>query len=432
MKIAIVGSGIAGLAAARALAPAHELEIFEAGEHVGGHTHTHDLELDGRRVRIDSGFIVFNERTYPGFCALLRELGVAWQDSDMGLSVRCERTGLEYNGKNLDTLFAQRRNLVSPAFHRMLRDVLRFHRDARALATAEGSELQLWDWLDERGYSDVFRQRYLVPMTAAIWSAPARDIERFPARFLARFLANHGMLQVDDRPQWLTVRGGSRTYVDALVQPFRDRIRLHAKVRGITRTRDHVELALANGTRHAFDHVVLATHSDQALALLSDAAPAEREILGAIRYHENEAVLHTDARLMPHRRKCWASWNCHLAAAPDARGSGATVTYWMNRLQALDLETQVFVTLNRSDDVDPRHVLRRLRYHHPQFDVAAVSAQARKREIQGHRRTWFCGAYWGFGFHEDGLQSGLEVARAITALRERSIEMPRATLEVRT
>lgn len=431
MKIAIVGSGIAGLAAARQLATEHEVDVFEAGTHVGGHTHTHDLELDGRRVRIDSGFIVFNERTYPGFCALLRELGVASQPSDMGLSVRCERTGLEYNGRNLDTLFAQRRNLFSPSFHRMLRDVLRFHREAHGLLSEDGAELSLWDWLDARGYSNVFRERYLVPMTAAIWSAPARDVERFPARFLARFLANHGMLQVDGRPQWLTVRGGSATYVDALVRPLAGRVHLRTPVQRVARRQDRVEVVLRSGERRAFDHLVLATHSDQALALLGDATPNEREILGAIRYRENEALLHTDARFMPRRRKCWASWNCHLSAASDARERAVAVTYWMNRLQALDLDTQVFVTLNRSADVDPRHVLRRVQYHHPQFDPPAIAAQARKHEIQGRRRTWYCGAYWGFGFHEDGLQSGLDVARGIEAWSAATVDEPRDAVQVR-
>ncbi len=420
MRIAIVGSGIAGLSAARELARENEIEVFEAGEHIGGHTHTHDLVVDGRAVRVDSGFIVFNERTYPGFCALLRELGVASQASDMGISVRCERTGLEYNGRNLDTLYAQRSNLLSPSFHRMLLQVLRFHREARELLVAGAPEVELASWLDQRGYSRAFRERYLAPLTAAIWSAPARDIERFPARFLARFLANHGMLQVDGRPQWLTVRGGSRSYVDALVRPFRERIHLRMPVWSVARAADHVVLALADGTRRRFDHVVLATHSDQALALLADATRAENEILGAIRYRENEAVLHTDERLMPRRRKCWASWNCHLLAtpdAPDANERGVAVTYWMNRLQALELDTQVFVTLNRDHDIDPRRVLARMRYHHPQFDVRAIAAQSRRGEIQGRSRTWFCGAYWGFGFHEDGLQSGLEVARSLAAVR---------------
>lgn len=418
MKIAVVGSGISGLVAARELSRAHEVELFEAGAHVGGHTHTHALRLEGRDVRVDSGFIVFNERTYPGFCALLRELRVAWQPSDMGLSVRCEASGLEYNGRNLDTLFAQRRNLLSPSFHRLLLQILRFHREARALLEREGDEQELEAWLDERGYSEAFRERFLAPMAAAIWSAPARDVGRLPVRFLARFLSNHGMLQVERRPQWLTVSGGSRAYVDALLAGWSVRVHLRTRVAGIERHAERVELTLASGERRAFDHVVLATHADQSLDLLARPSADERAVLGALRYQENEAVLHTDERLMPRSKKCWASWNCHLLEGPESRERGVAVTYWMNRLQALDLPTQLFVTLNRSADVDPARVLARMLYHHPRFDLAAIAAQGRRALIQGRARTWYCGAYWGFGFHEDGLQSGLAAAREL-ATRER-------------
>lgn len=417
MKIAVVGSGIAGLSAARELARVHDVEVFEAGAHVGGHTHTHSLRLDGRDVRVDSGFIVFNERTYPGFCALLRELGVDWQPSDMGLSVRCESSGLEYNGRNLDTLFAQRSNLFRPSFHRMLLEVLRFHREARALLEHDGSEVELTTWLDERRYSSTFRERFLEPMAGAIWSAPTRDVGRIPVRFLARFMANHGMLQVEGRPQWLTVRGGSRAYVDALLECLNARVHVRTPVTGIERHEDCVELVLVGGARRMFDHVVLAAHADQSLALLARPTAEERAVLGALRYQTSDAVLHTDARWMPHRRKCWASWNCHLPAARDARERGVAVTYWMNELQALDIPTQVFVTLNRTDDVDPSLVLARMTYQHPCFDLAAISAQLRRDLVQGPR-TWYCGAYWGFGFHEDGLQSGLTAARALLGTRE--------------
>lgn len=416
MNVAVVGSGISGLVCARELARTCEVSVFEAGAHAGGHTHTHDLEVDGRALRVDTGFIVFNERTYPGFCALLRELEVASQPSDMGLSVRCERTGLEYNGRNLDTLFAQRRNVVSPAFLGLLREILRFHRRAEELARAPADpsrEIELGAWLDGHGFSRVFRERYLVPMTGAIWSASAEDVARFPARFLARFMHNHGMLQVDDRPQWRTVRGGSRSYVDALLRGFPGRVHLNTPVARIERTDDHAALVFASGERRSFDAVVLATHSDTALTLLAQPTAAEREVLGAIRYQTNDAVLHTDARLMPKLRKCWAAWNCHLAADVDARAPVA-VTYWMNQLQALATETQLVVTLNRSAQIDPARVLRTLRYAHPQFTLDAVRAQQRRAEIQGVRRTWFCGAYWGFGFHEDGLQSGLAAARELT------------------
>lgn len=423
MKIAIVGSGISGLAAARQLAHEHEVEIFEAGAHVGGHTHTHSVRLDGRDVRVDSGFIVFNEQTYPGFCAFLRELGVAWQPSDMGLSVRCESSGLEYNGRNLDTLFAQRSNLLRPSFHRLLLEVVRFHREARALLEHEEADVELTAWLDERRYSNAFRERFLEPMAAAIWSAPTGDVGKIPVRFLARFMANHGMLQVEGRPQWLTVRGGSRAYVDALLAQLKARVHLRTPVAGIERHEERVELVLSGGMRRAFDHVVLASHADQSLALLERPTPDERAVLGALRYQANEAVLHTDARFMPRRQKCWASWNCHLLAATDARDRGVAVTYWMNKLQALEIPTQVFVTLNRTQDIDPSRVLARMNYHHPCFDLAAIEAQRRREVIQGRARTWYCGAYWGFGFHEDGLQSGLAAARALLAVRE-PVEVP--------
>lgn len=416
MKVAVIGSGISGLVAARELARTCEVALFEAGAHAGGHTHTHDLVIAGELVRVDTGFIVFNERTYPGFCALLRELGVVSQPSDMGLSVSCERSGLEYNGRNLDTVFAQRSNLFSPAFLGLLREILRFHRRAAELARAPADpehELELGAWLDTHSFSRAFRERYLVPMTGAVWSASADDVARFPARFLARFLHNHGMLQVDDRPQWRTVSGGSRRYVDALLRAFPGRVHLNTPVARIERAVDHAALVFASGERREFDAVVLATHSDTALALLAEPTRAEREVLGAIRYQTNDAVLHTDARLMPRRRKCWASWNCHLAAAADAHAPVA-VTYWMNQLQSLPTEAQLFVTLNQSSAIDPERVLRTLRYAHPRFTLEALRAQARRAEIQGTRRTWYCGAYWGFGFHEDGLQSGLAAARELS------------------
>lgn len=420
MKIAVVGSGVSGLVAARELARVHDVEVFEAGTHVGGHTHTHTLRVDGREVRVDTGFIVFNEKTYPGFCTLLRDLGVAWQASDMGLSVRCEASGLEYNGRNLDTLFAQRRNLLSPSFHLLLLEVMRFHRETRRLLARDGAEQELAAWLDERHFSSAFRERFLEPMAAAIWSAPNADVGRIPVRFLARFLANHGMLQVDGRPQWLTVSGGSRAYVDAILAGLPARVHLRTPVRAIERHAEHVELVLAHDQRRTFDHVVLATHADQSLALLARPTADERDVLGALRYQSNDAVLHTDPRFMPRNAKCWASWNCHLVAASGARERGVAVTYWMNRLQSLDLETQLFVTLNRTGEIDPARVLARMTYDHPRFDLAAIEAQGRRDRIQGPARTWFCGAYWGFGFHEDGLQSGLAVARALAAAHERT------------
>lgn len=415
MRIAVIGTGISGLVAARELSAAAELELFEAGAHVGGHTHTHAVEHGGARLSIDTGFIVFNERTYPGFVGLLRELGVAWQASDMGFSVRDERSGLEWNGRNLDTVYAQRSNLLRPGFHRMVLDILRFNRAARELLAEQGPELALGEWLARQGFGARFVEHYLVPMASSVWSAAPGSIETFPARFLAQFFANHGFLEIDERPQWLVVRGGSQAYVAALTRPFAQRIRLRTPVARVERGESGVELVLPGGERRRFDHVVFATHSDQALALLAQPTRAEREVLGAIAYQENEAVLHTDERLLPRRRKCWASWNYHVLDEREAalRPNRVALTYWMNRLQGLEGATNFCVTLNRGDAIDPARVLKRITYHHPCFTREALVAQQRWSEISGRNRSSFCGAYWGFGFHEDGLQSGLRAARGI-------------------
>ena len=419
MRVAIVGTGISGLVAARELDGSAELEIFEAGGHVGGHTHTQALEHGGRRHSIDTGFIVFNERTYPEFTKLLRELGVASQPSDMSFSVRDEYSGLEWNGRNLDTIYAQRSNLLRPRFHGMVLDILRFNREARALLREDGPEIELGLWLERGRFGRAFREHYLVPMASSVWSAAPGEIERFPARFLARFFANHGFLEVDERPQWLVVRGGSERYVDALTRPFAGKIRLRTPVVRVERDERGVELVLGSGERRRFDQVVFATHSDEALALLARPTRTEREVLGAIAYQQNEAVLHTDTRLLPRRRKCWASWNYHVLDERARRPDRVALTYWMNRLQGLECETQFCVTLNRGDAVDPKRVLRRITYQHPCFTLAALAAQQRWEEISGHNRSWYCGAYWGFGFHEDGVKSGQRAARGL--LREREL-----------
>ena len=415
MRVAIVGTGISGLVAARELHGSAELEIFEAGAHVGGHTHTHTIEHRGERHAIDTGFIVFNERTYPEFVRLLRELGVGWQPSDMSFSVRDERSGLEWNGRNLDTVYAQRSNLLRPRFHGMLLDILRFNREARALLAQDGPELELGEWLERRRFGRAFREYYLVPMAASVWSAAPGELGRFPARFLARFFENHGFLEVDERPQWLVVRGGSKSYVEALIRPFAHRIRLRTPVARVERDESGVELVLGSGERQRFDQVVFATHSDQALALLARPTRAEREVLGAIAYQQNEAVLHTDTRLLPRRRKCWASWNYHVLDERERaqRPDRVALTYWMNGLQGLEGKTQFCVTLNRGDAVDPERVLRRITYHHPCFTPAALAAQQRWDEVSGRNRTSYCGAYWGFGFHEDGVRSGQRAARGL-------------------
>ena len=408
MRIAVVGTGISGLVAAYLLSREHELTIFEADDHIGGHTHTHAVERFGRRYAVDTGFIVFNERTYPNFIRLLDEIGVASQPTGMSFSVRCERTGLEYNGTDLNGLFAQRRNLLRPSFHRMVADILRFYREAPALLVDGDPALTLGQYLERGHYSRPFVDQHIIPMGAAVWSTDARQMLDFPARYFVQFFDNHGFLVVNGRPPWRVVCGGSHAYVGPLTRGFRERIRFRTPVRAISRKRDGVRITPWGGEAERFDAVVIATHSDQALALLSDPSPAEREILGAIPYQRNEVVLHTDARLLPRCRRAWAAWNYHLL---DPAPSGAAVTYNMNLLQGLESPEPFCVTLNRGAAIDPAKVIARLTYHHPVYTRAGVAAQARRNEISGVNRTYFCGAYWGHGFHEDGVVSGLAVAR---------------------
>jgi predicted NAD/FAD-binding protein len=356
---------------------------------------------------VDTGFIVYNERTYPRFSALLAELGVASRPSSMSFSVRCDATGLEYNGTSLNTLFAQRRNLASPAFLGMVRDILRFNREAPRLLAEPGGELPLAEVLARGRYGRAFRDHYLVPMGAAIWSTDPASMLAFPARFFVRFLHNHGMLTVNDRPVWRTVSGGSARYVERLVEPFRDRIRLRTPVEWIRREANGVLVKARDALPVRYDAVFMACHSDQALRLLADPTPAERSVLGAIGYSTNEAVLHTDERLMPRSRRAWAAWNYHRVAEP---GAAVALTYNMNILQGLATPRPLLVTLNHGDGIDPSRVLRRLTYHHPLFTPVAVAAQARHAEISSGR-TFYCGAYWRFGFHEDGMWSALEALR---------------------
>jgi predicted NAD/FAD-binding protein len=408
MKIAVIGTGIAGNVVARHLYREHDITVFEAADYVGGHTHTIDVVLGGERYAIDTGFIVFNDRTYPNFIALLDDLGVASQPTEMSFSVRCERTDLEYNGASLNALFAQRRNLLRPSFHRMLRDIIRFNREAPELLDVGEDSRTLGDVLRAGAYSREFVEHYLVPMGAAIWSAEPENIYRFPAQFFIRFFRNHGLLSINDRPQWRVVAGGSRSYVEALVRPFRDRIRLRSPVCVVTRYADHVEIRSQGGPPERFDCVFIAAHSDQALAMLRDASAQEREVLAAIPYQENDVVLHTDASLLPRRRRAWAAWNYHLFADPQTR---VAVTYNMNILQGLDAPAQFLVTLNCAERIDPAKVLARFRYDHPVLLPGSLGQQARMGEISGTRRTFYCGAYWQNGFHEDGVCSAMQALK---------------------
>lgn len=409
MRIAVVGSGIAGLASAWLLSQAHEVVLFEAADYLGGHTHTHDVSVGGRQYAVDTGFIVHNPDHYPLLTRLLQTLDVPTQPTTMSFSVHNGRSGLEYNATSLDALFCQRRNLLSPRFLGMVRDLFRFYRQAPALLDGEGPGPGLGDWLQANGYGAAFRDEHLVPMASALWSSPPRQILQFPARYLVQFMANHQMLQVSGRPQWRVVRGGSARYVDALRARWTVHERLSCPVLAVRRHGDRVSLDSAAGSE-AFDQVVLACHSDQALALLADASDNEQAILGAIGYQPNEVVLHTDASVLPRRRKAWAAWNAFVPGDGDAP---CTVSYCMNLLQGLDAPEPLVVTLNRSEAIDPARVLRRLAYQHPVYTPQSVAAQQRRAVIQGQNRTWFAGAYWGWGFHEDGMRSAVDVAAGL-------------------
>jgi predicted NAD/FAD-binding protein len=409
MRIAVVGSGIAGLASAWLLSRKHEVTLFEANSYFGGHTHTHEVEQAGQRYRIDSGFIVHNPAHYPLLTRLFAELGVGSQPTTMSFSVHSEASGLEYNAATLDTLFCQRRNLLSPRFLGMVRDLTRFYREAPALLLRRDDMTTLGDYLDQHRYGAAFRDEHLIPMASALWSSPATQILQFPARYLVQFMANHQMLQISDRPQWRVVQGGSSTYVAALRAQWPVHERLNCLVRSIHRDACGVEVHSAAGVEY-FDQIVMACHSDQALALLADPSEREQSILGAMSYQANDTVLHTDASVLPRQRKAWAAWNAWLPRNPD---EACTVSYCMNLLQGIESPAPFVVSLNRTAAIDPDKVLARMRYHHPVYTQASVAAQTRKAEIQGWRRTWFAGAYWGWGFHEDGMHSAVEVAAAL-------------------
>jgi predicted NAD/FAD-binding protein len=420
MRIAVIGSGIAGLASAWLLSRRHEVTLFEANDYLGGHTHTHNIAMGDGNYTVDTGFIVHNRAHYPLLSALFDELGVATQPTTMSFSVRNQASGLEYNAANLDTLFCQRRNLVSPRFLGMIRDLMRFYRDAPRLLDDTGDGPTLGEYLERGGYGVAFRDEHLVPMASALWSSPSAAVLGFPARYLVQFMANHQMLSLSGRPEWRVVSGGSRRYVDAMRARWSVTERLNTPVVTVRRHDDGVDLVTHAGT-YGFDEVVLACHSDQALALLADADGAERSILGAMTYQANDTVLHTDASLLPRSRKAWAAWNAFIPADP---GDACTVSYCMNLLQGFDSPEPFVVTLNRTNAIDPRRILRRMSYQHPVYTHASVAAQMRKTEIQGRRRAWFAGAYWGWGFHEDGMRSAVELARDFErglALRGRAV-----------
>lgn len=456
MKIAIIGSGIAGLTSAYLLNRRHDITVFEASDWIGGHTHTVDVEVGGQHYAVDTGFIVFNDWTYPNFIRLLKQLGVGFKDTEMSFSVSDPLSGVEYNGHNLNSLFAQRRNLISPKFWGMVRDILRFNREALDDLNNQriAANVTLGDYLRSNGYSERFTQHYIVPMGAAIWSMSLQDMLGFPLQFFVRFFKNHGLLSVSDRPQWCVIEGGSSSYVAPLTESFKQHIRLNCAVTRVERDGDGVTVHSAAGSER-FDKLIFACHSDQALALLAEPTRLESELLGALPYADNDVVLHTDTRLLPQRPLAWASWNYRLggpsmplqgvaseglarrnqarkrsllgvnehsepdfnAARPSAvalqqdADQSAAVTYNMNILQGIQSDTTFCVSLNQTAAIDPSKILARYTYAHPQYSLAGMAAQARWEELLGLNHSYFCGAYWANGFHEDGVVSALRVAR---------------------
>ncbi len=425
-RIAVIGSGISGLVSAYCLKnglnaefqrdpdiPLFDVTLFESDSRLGGHTATIDVELEGEQFAIDTGFIVYNDWTYPNFIRLMEQLKVRSQPTAMSFSVHCERTGLEYAGSNYNTLFAQRRNLFRPAYLRMLTDIVRFNKES--LADVEAGELpetmSLGEYLDSRGYSEYFIDKYLVPMGAAIWSSGIDDMRKFPLIFFVKFFKNHGLLSIKDRPQWRTLIGGSKTYIEPLSASFRDSIRLNSNIVSIDRHDGDIHIRLSGGEILHFDAVVIATHSDQALNLLEQPTRTEREILSAIPYQDNDVVLHTDTTLLPQRKLAWSSWNYRIK---QVQGSDvAQLTYSMNILQNLQSRHNFCVSLNQTEAINPDKILGEYVYAHPVFTVEGIAAQQRWQEIAGSRNTWFCGAYWRNGFHEDGVFSGVRAAQSI-------------------
>jgi predicted NAD/FAD-binding protein len=412
LKIAVIGSGISGLSAAWLLSRRHDVTVYERASRPGGHSNTVEVRAAGPAIPVDTGFIVYNPKNYPNLTALFAHLGVETKRSDMSFGVSLDGGQLEYAGTDLRGLFAQKRNLVKPRFLAMLRDLLRFYREAPAAALNDPS-ITLGDYLRAGGYGEAFCRDHLLPMAAAIWSAPPEAMLAYPAASFIRFHANHGLLQISDRPEWRTVDGGSRTYVRKLTAALAGRVRLDRGAAAVQRTSAGVTVRDAHGAEELFDHVVLATHANQALMLLADAGGEEREVLGAFRYSRNLAVLHTDMRFMPRRRTAWSSWNF---IGERNSSSGVSVTNWMNRLQSFP-GPNLFVTLNPAQPPRAGTLLHSEIYEHPMFDTRAIMAQSRLWGLQGRRNIWFCGAYFGAGFHEDGLQAGLAVAEALGGVR---------------
>ncbi len=408
-RVAIIGAGVSGLVAARELHRSAEVTVFEQANHAGGHTHTHSIELADRQYRIDSGFIVCNEQNYPNFVSMLDQLKVPLMDTQMSFSVQNIASGLEYNAATIGSIFCQKRNALKPSFWRMLADIRRFYQQAPSLLDNDDAGPSTGEFLTKGGYSRSFIDDHLIPMASALWSAPPDQILAFPMRYMVQFFHHHQMLQISNRPQWRVVKGGSANYVEALLQDLSAAVELNCPVQQIRRTEAGVELDTANGPWKG-DQVILACHSDQALKLLAEPSQREVQLLGDITYQSNETVLHTDASILPKNPKAWAAWNARVD--PNS-GKQCTVTYNMNILQQLDAPVTFCVTLNQTDQIDPQKVLARMDYEHPVYTRAAVAAQSQLGQINGPSRTHYCGAWQGWGFHEDGVVSGLRAAQGV-------------------
>lgn len=406
-KVAVIGSGISGLTTAYLLNEQHDVHVFEANDYIGGHTATIDIDHKGELLAVDTGFIVFNDKTYPNFLTLLDKLNISKQPTEMSFSVLNSMTGLEYNGNNLDTLFAQRSNLVNPKFWSLIKQILRFNKQCKSLYEADNIDnINLGQFLEQNNYNDYFAQNYILPMAAAIWSSSLNQVKQFELKFFIQFFYNHGLLNIQDRPQWYVIPGGSRSYIKPLVSKLKHSVELNMPVSKVKRFDDHVELHFVDGQIQVFDEVVFACHSDQALKILEEPTEEEKSVLGRLPYVNNEVVLHTDTAMLPKRRKAWASWNYLLSADQDAL---ATLTYNMNILQGLDSKTTFCVTLNKTQDIDKSKILREFNYAHPVFSTESQQAQKERALICGKNRTHYVGAYWYNGFHEDGVRSAVDV-----------------------
>jgi predicted NAD/FAD-binding protein len=407
MRIAIVGAGISGLVTAYLLSGEHDIVVYEANDYIGGHTHTIDVPINDQHFAVDTGFIVFNQKTYPNFIKLMKQLGVAWQPSTMSFSLQDQRTGLYFCPSSLSGLFAQRKNLFRPSFYRMLADALRFRREVSELIGIADYSMSLQSFLEKKRYSTAFIEQFIIPMGAAIWSSDPVKYGEFPARYFAEFLDNHSFLNIRNQPQWLVIKGGSRQYIGPLTRPFRDGIRLDAPVTSVKRFEDRVAITAKDETE-SFDQVILAVHSNQALQMLADPTDLERDILSVIPYQENLTVLHTDASLLPPKQVAWASWNYHV---PKEEKKRVALTYDMSILQTLAAPVEFCVTLNMPEAINPDKIIQSFVYHHPVYDPKGLHARRSQDKLNGRNRTYYCGAYWGYGFHEDGVKSALAVCK---------------------